>query len=63
VEKGGEVMGVPTQYYYGKRADMFEADAQRALVNNEKEKASALIKRAHYYRNLAGQFIYDNEEE
>ena len=56
-------MGVPTQYYYGKRADMFEADAQRALVNNEKEKASALIKRAHYYRNLAGQFIYDNERE
>ena len=30
-------MGVPTQYYYGKRADMFEADAQRALVNGEKD--------------------------
>lgn len=55
-------MGVPTQYYYGKRADMFEADAQRALDNGEKEKASALTKRARYYRNLAGQFIYDNED-
>lgn len=56
-------MGLPTQYYYGKRADMFECDAQRALNNGEKEKASALTKRARYYRNLAGQFIYDNEEE
>jgi len=56
-------MGLPTQYYYGKRADMFESDAQRAWNNGEKEKASALTKRARYYRNLAGQFIYDNEEE
>ena len=51
-------MGVPTQYYYGKRADLFEADAQRALENGEKEKASALTKRARYYRNLAGVCYY-----
>jgi hypothetical protein len=45
----------PTPYYYGKRAELFLHDAEKALLQGDTTKHAQLMLRATQYEELAGQ--------
>lgn len=45
----------PTPFYYGKRAELFLHDAERALLQGDTTKHAQLMLRATEYEELAGQ--------
>lgn len=51
----------PTPYYLSKRADMFSANADRALAEGKVSEYNALMLRAAEYRTLAGQLPLEKD--
>ena len=51
----------PTPYYLSKRAEMFSANADRALAEGRVSDYAALMLRAAEYRTLAGQLPLEKD--
>lgn len=51
----------PTPYYLSMRAELFSANAHKALAEGDVSKYNALMLRASEYRTLAGQLPLEKE--
>lgn len=51
----------PTPYYLSKRAELFSANAHKALAEGDVSEYNALMLRASEYRTLAGQLPLEKE--